>query len=220
MDEIKEKFLEVLEFYPHDYAVKIKSTPYEELDNIIITNPSDFVHHIFLPNRKDDLFRFELLSALAVLGEKHHLLSTDYFDTYTREHMFDMIESFSRLIRPIRFAWAGRIAAQHSPDPDKLMEETLRRIEIEYLNALYKGNRRAALQVLPFIAFAKGLDTDWDFFNDDRLNGILNEMVKADMNVSNLVKFAKKLNKYLPCFCNFSVKKDHERGFEVFSLDL
>ena len=219
MDEIKDKFLEVLEFYPHDYVVKIKETPYEDLDNIIITNPSDSVHHIFLP-RKEDLFRFELLSALTVLGERHHLLSTDYFDTFTRENMFEFIEGFSKLIKPIRFAWAGRIAAENSPDPDKLMGETLRRIEIEYLNALYRDNKRAAIEVLPYIAFAKGLDTDWDFFNDDRLNRIMNELIKTDISLSNLIKYAKKLQKYIPCFCSFSIKKDPERGFEVFSLDL
>ena len=217
MDEIKEKFLEVLEFYPKSYAVKLKRTPYEELDNIIITNPLEFVHHIFLPQR-EDLFRFELLSSLAVLGERHHLLSTDYYDTFTREHMYEFIESFARLLKPIRFAWAGRIAAEHSPDADKLLGETLKRIEIEYLNALYRDNRRAALEVLPYIAFAKGLDPDWDFFNDDRLNELLNSIVRADMNVSNLVKYAKKLRKYLPCFCSFSVREDPQRGFEVFTL--
>ncbi|RTZ70718.1 MAG: hypothetical protein DSZ30_00350 [Aquificaceae bacterium] len=219
MDEIKEKFLEILEFYPKSYAVKVKYTPYEDLDNIIITNPLDYVHHIFLPN-KEDLFRFELLSALTVLGEKHHLLSTDYYDTYTKENMYEFIDGFARLLKPIRFAWAGRIAGENSPDADKLLSETLKRIEIEYLNALYRGNRRASLEVLPYIAFAKGLDPDWDFFNDERLNAILNDLVKADISVSNLIKYAKKLQRYLPCFCSFSVKEDPERGFEVFSLDL
>jgi len=218
MDEIKDKFLEILEFYPHEYVVKIKKTPYEDLDNIIITNPLDFLHHIFLPH-KEDLFRFELLSALTVLGEKHHLLSTDYFDSYTRENMFETIERFSKLIKPIRFAWAGRIAAENSPDPDRLMEETLRKIEIEYLNALYKDNKKAAIEVLPYIAFAKGLDTDWDFFNDEHLNKIMNELTKVDINLKNLLKYASKLQKYIPCFCSFKVVNDPDRGFEVFSLD-
>ncbi len=219
MDEIKEKFLEILEFYPKSYAVKVKHTPYEDLDNIIITNPLDYVHHIFLP-KKEDLFRFELLSALAVLGEKHHLLSTNYYDTYTRENMYEFIDGFARLLKPIRFAWAGRIAGENSPDADKLLRETLKRIEVEYLNALYRGNRRAALEVLPYIAFAKGLDPDWDFFNDEKLNAILNDITRAEISVSNLIKYAKKLQRYLPCFCSFSVKEDPERGFEVFSLDL
>jgi len=219
MDEIKDKFLEVLEYYPHSYTVKIKKTPYGDLDNIIITNPKRYSHHIFLPNR-EDLFRFELLSALTVLGEKHHLLSTDYYDSYTQENLYEFIESFSNLIKPIRFAWAGRIAAEHSPDPDQLMQETLKKIEIEYLNQLYKGNKRAALDVLPYIAFAKGLDSDWDYFNDERLNNLLTNLVKAEASVSNLVKFAKKLQRYIPCFCSFKVKYDPQREFEVFSLDL
>ncbi|HID79447.1 MAG TPA: hypothetical protein EYH48_04725 [Aquifex aeolicus] len=218
MDEIKEKFWEILEFYPKSYAVKVKHTPYEDLDNIIITNPLDYVHHIFLP-KKEDLFRFELLAALTVLGEKHHLLSTDYYDTYTRENMYEFLDGFSQLLKPIRFAWAGRIAGENSPDADKLLNETLKRIEIEYLNALYRGNRRAALEVLPYIAFAKGLDPDWDFFNDEKLNSLLKGITKAKIGVSNLLKYAKKLQRYLPCFCSFSVKKDPERGFEVFSLD-
>jgi hypothetical protein len=192
MDEIKDKFLEILEYYPHSYGVKIKKTPYGDLDNIIITNPKSFSHYIFLPD-KEDLFRFEILSALTVLGEKHHLLSTDYYDSYTQENLYEFIENFSNLIKPIRFAWAGRIAADHSPDPDALMQETLKRIEIEYLNQLYKGNRRAALDVLPYIAFAKGLDGDWDYFNDEKLNGLLNDLIKAEANVSNLINNLKKI---------------------------
>ena len=219
MDEIKEKFLEILEFYPHSYAVKIKKTPYSELDNIIITNPKEYRHHIFLPD-KEDLFRFELLSALTVLGEKHHLLSTDYYDEYTQELMYDFIEGFSKLIKPIRFAWAGKIARENSPNLEDLMQETLKRIEIEYLNALYRDNKKAALEVLPYIAFAKGLDPDWDFFNDAKLNKILNDLVEAPPSVANLIKYAKKLERYTPCFCSFSVKEDKKRGFEVFSLDL
>ena len=219
MDEVKDKFLEILEFYPHSYAVKVKKTPYGDLDNIIITNPKEFRHHVFLPN-KEDLFRFELLSALTVLGEKHHLLSTDYYDNFTQEYMYDFIESFSKLIKPVRFAWAGKIAAEYSPDFEKLLQESLKKIEIEYLNALYKDNRMAALEVLPYIAFAKGLDPDWDFFNDPKLNKLLNDIIKAEPSVSNLIKFAKRLQKYLPCFCTFSVKKDEKRGFEVFSLDV
>ncbi len=219
MDEIKDRFLEVLEFYPHSYTVKIKQTPYEDLGNIIVTNPKGYVHHVFLP-KKEDRFRFELLSALVVLGEKHHLLSTDYFDDRTREEFYEYIRSFNKLIMPVRFAWAGRVAAEHTPDYDKLFEETLKRIEIEYLNALYKGNRRAALEVLPFIAFAKGLDADWDFFNSEELNRLLSDMVKAEPTVSNLVKFAKKLTKFIPFFGTFRIKRDPVREIEVFSLDL
>ncbi|NPB05196.1 MAG: hypothetical protein GXO08_02315 [Aquificae bacterium] len=219
MDEIKERFLEVLEFYPHNYAVKIKQTLYEDLGNVIVTNPQGFVHHVFLPKREDP-FRFELLSALVVLGEKHHLLSTDYYDDRTREEFYDHIGNFNRLVQPIRFAWAGRVAAEHSPDPDKLLEETLKKIEVEYLNALYRGNRQAALEVLPLVAFAKGLDADWDFFNNPELNRLLNDLVRAEPGVSNLVRFARKLTRFIPFFGTFRIKKDPVRGLEVFSLDL
>jgi len=219
MDEVKEKFLEILEFYPHSYAVKVKQTPYEDLSNIIVTNPQNYTHHIFLP-KKEDLFRFELLSALVVLGEKHHLLSTDYFDDRTREEFYDYIRTFNKLILPVRFAWAGRVASEHTSDYEKLLEETLKRIEIEYLNSLYKDNRRAALEVLPYIAFAKGLDPDWDFFNSEDLNKLLRDLVKAEPSVSNLVKFAKKFSRYIPFFGTFKIVKDPTRGLEVFSIDV
>ena len=219
MDDIKEKFLEVLEFYPHSYSVKIKRTPYEDLSNIIVTNPETYTHHIFLP-KKEDYFRFELLSALVVLGEKHHLLSTDYYDDRTREEFYDYIKTFNRLVQPVRFAWAGKIAAEYTPDYEKLLEEAIKKIEIEYLNALYRDNRRAAIEILPYVAFAKGLDPDWDFFNSEELNKILNDLIKAEPSISNLVKFAKKLSRFIPFFGTFKVVKDPSRGLEVFSLNV
>lgn len=217
MDEIKEQFLEILEFYPHTYRVKVKRTPYEELNNIIITAPKEKKHVVFLPS-KEDLFRYELLSSLIVLGEKHHLLSTEYYDNETQDFMYDFMEQFEKLIKPIKFAWAGKVAAEYSPDPDKLLQEALKKIEIEYLNSLYRGNRRAALEVLPFVSFAKGLDLDWDFYNHEKLNALINEIVKAEPNIDNLLKFADRLRKYITCFCTFDVVFDESRGFEVFSL--
>ncbi|MEO2153206.1 MAG: hypothetical protein GXN97_00665 [Aquificae bacterium] len=218
MDEVKEKFLETLDYYPHQYEVIVKQTPYTDLNNIVITNPKGRSHHVFLPNREDQ-FRFELLSSLVVLGEKHHLFATDYYDEYTQEYLYDQIEQFNRLIRPIRYAWAGQIAAQHSPDVDLLLQETLKAIEIEYLNQLYKDNRRAAIDVMPYIAFAKALDMDWEFFNHDGLNRLVNEIVQSKPSKENLLKYAKRLTKFIPCFFSFDIVTDPKRGFEVFSLD-
>ena len=209
--------MEILEFYPHRYEVKIKRTPYDDLSNIIITAPKDRQHIVFLPNR-EDYFRYELLSSLVVLGEKHHLLSTEYYDEDTQELMYDFMEQFEKLIKPIKFAWAGRIAGEHSPDPDKLLQETLKKIEIEYLNSLYRDNRRAALEVLPYVSFAKGLDVDWEFYNHKKLNRLINDIVEAEPSVENLLKFADRLRKYITCFCTFDVIFDEIRGFEVFSL--
>jgi hypothetical protein len=219
MDEIKEKFLEILEFYPHSFSVNLKKTPYEDFGNLVITNPADKVHHIFLPN-KEDLFRFELSAALVNLGEKHHLLATDYFSEETQEYFYEFIEPFTKLVKAVRFGWAGKVASKYSPDLESLMEETLKRIEIEYLNQLYKGNRRAAVEVLPFIAFAKGLDSDWDFFNHSGLNKLLNELIESRPSVENLLKFVRKFSKFMPCFCSYNIKKDEKRGFEVFNLYL
>ncbi len=219
MDEIKEKFFEILEFYPHSFSVNPKRTHYDDLGNLVITNPTDRVHHVFLPN-KEDLFRFELSAALVHLGEKHHLLATDYFSDETQEFFYEFIEPFAKLVRAVRFGWAGAVASQYSPDPDGLMEETLKRIEVEYLNQLYRGNRRAAIEVLPFIAFAKGLDADWDFFNHSGLNKLLNELVESKPSVENLLKFVKKFSKFMPCFCSYNTKEDQKRGFEVFNLYL
>jgi len=219
MDNVKDKFLELLDFYPHSFSVNLKKTPYEDFENLVITNPVDKVHHIFLPP-KEDIFRFELTASLILLGEEHHLLATDYFTKHTQEYFYEFIEPFTKLVKTIRFGWAGKIASQHSPDPDKLMAETLKRIEIEYLNELYRGNKRAAVEVLPFIAFAKGLDADWDFFNHEGLNKLLNELVGAKPNIENLLSFAKRFAKYTPCFCSFKTEMDKDRGFEVFDIYL
>jgi hypothetical protein len=219
MDEIKEKFLELLEFYPISYGVNVKKTPYTELDNIVITDPQAKKHHIFLPS-KEDPYRFELSAALALLGERHHLLSTNYFSRDTREFFAEFVEPFEKLVRIVRFGWAGKVAAKHSPDAERLLSESLKRIEIEYLNALYRESKRAALEVLPYIAFAKGLDADWDFFNHEGLNLLVNDLISSEISLENLLRFAEKFSKYLPCFCGFEVVEDPDRGFEVFNLKL
>jgi len=219
MGEVRDRFFEILEFYPHSFSVVPKKTLYDELTNLVITNPKDKKHFVFLPP-EEDLFRLELSAALVHLGEKHHLLATDYFSSATQEHFYELIEPFSRLVRAVRFGWAGRVAAQYSPDPETLLGEALKRIEVEYLNQLYRNNRRAAVSLLPYVAFAKGLDVNWDFFNHEGLNALLNEMVDAEPSIENLLRLSKKLSKFVPCFCSFETEEDRKRGFEVFNLYL
>jgi len=215
--DTKEKFLELLQSYPHSFSVNLKNTPYGDLQNPVITNPLERVHHVFLP-RSGDPFKLELSAALLVLGERHHLLSTDYFCRETQENRYEFIEPFSRLARVVRYGWAGQVAAKHSPDPDRLAEEALKKIEIAYLDRLYGDDRRAALSVLPLVAFAKGIDGQWDFFSSDELNELLNDLMLAQPTVENLLTFVERFEPYLPCFCRVSKVMDQKRGFEVFSL--
>ncbi len=211
----RERFSELVEFYPHSYTLRVKRA-FSDIP-LVVTNPKQRVHHVFVTEHFDPL-RAELSAALVHLGEIHHLLSTDYFSENTQREFYELMEPFTRVVNAVRYGWAGRVASKYSPDPNRLLSETLKRIEIEYLNHLYRGNRNAAIEVLPLIAFAKGLSADWDFFNHRGLNRLLDESVNTVPDLDNLLLLAERFSKYLPCFCSFDVVKDPRRGFEVFEL--